>query len=212
MKHEFGIEQPSHLSAPWPGKYKLFSWLEYAINIPYPVFIITSFKENGKPNACLHSWGCFGGDGNGYYSILTMLKSYHTYTNILRSGEWCINFPSAAYQEQSMATIEVNGMDNDEITDAGFTMEPCQVIGVPRIAECLINVECKLEWDRPLSPESNWHVFTGRVVHLAMDDSVSELDPEKRMQILSTMYNLRSTLNPITGEVGPGNLPVIDGD
>ena len=211
MKHEFGIEQPSHLSAPWPGKYELFSWLEYAINIPYPVFIITSFKENCKPNACLHSWGCFGGDDSGYYCILTMLKTYHTYTNILRSGEWCINFPSVAYHKQSMATIEVNGIDNDEITDAGFTMESCQVIGAPRIAECLINVECKLEWDRALSPESDWHVFTGRVVHLAMDDSVFELDPQERMRVLSTMYKLRSTLNPTTGEAGPGHLPVIGG-
>ena len=209
MKHELGVEQPSHLSAPWAGKYKLFSWLEYAINIPYPVFIITTMKENGKPNACLHSWGCFGGGGQGYYSILTMLKSYHTSANILRSGEWCINFPSVEYRRQSMATIKFNGTDNDEIIDSGFTVEPSKVIAAPRIAECLISVECKLEWEKPLSRDSDWHVFTGRVVHMAMDASVFELDPQKRMHILSTMYNLRSTLNPITGEAGPGSLPVI---
>ena len=55
----------------------------------------------------------------------------------------------------------------------------------------------------------DWHVFAGRVVHLAMDDAAFELDPQKRMQALRTMYNVRSTLNPLTGEGGPGSLPVI---
>jgi len=211
MKHEISVQRPSYLKAAWPGKYKLFSWLEYAMNIPYPIFIITTFKENGKPNACLHSWGCFGGDDKGYYSILTMPKSYHTCANILRSGEWCINFPSADYHEQCMATIEYNGMDNDEIIDSGFTIEPSQVIQAPRIGECLVNVECKLEWERSLSRDSDWHIFAGRVVHLAMNEAVFELDPQRRMQTLSTMYNLRSTLNPLTGETGPSSLAVIGG-
>lgn len=211
MKHEMNTERPAYLEEAWPGKYTLFSWLEYATNIPYPIFLITTFKENGKPNACLHSWGCFGGDHKGYYAILTMLRSYHTAANILRSGEWCINFPSAEHHAQCIQTIENNGMDNDEITDSGFTIEPSQVVDAPRIAECLINLECELEWEWPLSAESEWHVFAGRVVHLALNVAAFELDPERRMQTLSTMYNLRSTLDPLTGEAGPCSFPVIGG-
>jgi len=209
MKREISIERPSYLKAAWPGKYKVFSWLEYVVNIPYPVFIITTLKENGRANACLHSWGCFGGDEKGYYSILTMLRSYHTYANIVRSGDWCINFPSADQQEQCMKTIECNGPDNDEILDSGFTVEPSRVVTAPRIAECLINLECKLEWERPLLEGGGWHVFAGRIVHVAMDDAAFELDPKKRMQTLRTMYSLRSTLDPLTGEAGPSSLPVI---
>ena len=108
-----------------------------------------------------------------------------------------------------MKTIECNGPENDEILDSGFTVEPSRVVGAPRIAECLINLECKLEWERPLLEGGGWHVFAGRIVHVAMDDVALELDPEKRMQALRTMYNLRSTLNPLTGEAGPSSLPVI---
>ena len=42
-----------------------------------------------------------------------------------------------------------------------------------------------------------------------MDDAAFELDPQERMQVLRTMYNVRSTLNPLTGEAGPSSLPVI---
>jgi len=209
MKQEINVERPSYLKAAWPGKYKIFSWLEYAINIPYPIFIITTLKENYKSNTCLHSWGCFAGDEQGYYSILAILKSYHTYENIIRSAEWCINFPSFDQKKQCMQTIKNNNIENDEIVDSGFTIESSRTIQSPRIAECLINMECQLEWQRPLFEKSQWHIFAGKIVNVAMDEKVFELDPQERLQTLNTMYNLRSTLNPLTGEAGPSGLPVI---
>jgi flavin reductase (DIM6/NTAB) family NADH-FMN oxidoreductase RutF len=209
MKHEISVERPSYVKAAWPGKYGMFSWLEYAVNIPYPAFLVTTYKENGKPNACFCSWGCFAGDEGGYCSIVAVLKTFHTYANVLRSGEWCINLPSAGQQDQCMETIENNSIEKDEIVDSGFTVEPAHVVHAPRIAECLINMECKLEWDRPLFEGSSWHVFGGRVVHLAMDEAAFALEPEKRLQVLKTMYNVRSTLNPLTGEAGPSSLPVL---
>jgi len=65
MKHEVGIEQPKNLTEDWPGKYDLFSWLEYAVTVPYPLFLITTRKANGAPNACLHAWGMLVG-GNAH--------------------------------------------------------------------------------------------------------------------------------------------------
>lgn len=209
MKKEISIEKPSYLKEAWPGKYQMFSWLEYVVNIPYPIFIITTIKENGKSNACLHSWGFFAGDDKGYYSVLAILKSYHTYENIIRSEEWCINFPSLDQEEKCANTIEHNDIENDEIIDSGFTAESSRRIEAPRIGECSINMECKLEWQTPLFQGGNWHVFTGKVIHIAMDDELFELDPRKRVEKLNIMYNLRSTLNPLTGETGPAGSPVI---
>jgi flavin reductase (DIM6/NTAB) family NADH-FMN oxidoreductase RutF len=209
MKHEIGAEKPSYVQSAWPGKYQLFSWLEYAVNTPYPAYLVTTYKENGESNACFHSWGCFAGDGGGYCSVLVVLKTFHTYGNILRSGEWCINLPSAEQEQQCMLTIENNGLDNDEIVDSGLTVEPSRVVQAPRVAECPINLECRLEWDRPLFEGSEWHVFVGRIVHAAMDEKAFVLQPGERLEALKTMYNLRSTLNPLSGEVGPASLPVL---
>ena len=62
MKHEIGITQPGYLVEDWPGKYEHFSWLEYVVNVPNPVFLVTTRKPNGAPNANLHAWGLLTGD------------------------------------------------------------------------------------------------------------------------------------------------------
>ena len=209
MKHEIGVEKQPYMKGAWPGQYETFSWLEYAITLPYPTYLITTLKENGKPNACWHSWGCFAGEGQGYRSLLVVSEDGHTGKNILRTGEWCINLPTLSQQEQCGKTIEYNDLENDEIADAGFTAEPSQVIRSPRIAECPVNAECTLEWHHPLFEGSRQIVCVGKVVHLAMADEVCVADPQQRLETLNTMYNMRSTLNPLTGETGPAGLGIV---
>ncbi len=92
---------------------------------------------------------------------------------------------------------------------AGFTTEPSRVVRSPRIAECLAHMECTLQWHRPLAEGSRARVFVGKVVHVAMDERACITDPRERLIALSTMYNVRSTLNPLTGETHPGGLGIV---
>ena len=46
-------------------------------------------------------------------------------------------------------------------------------------------------------------------VHLAMDETVCVADPQQRLKALNTMYNMRSTLDPLTGETAPANLAIV---
>jgi len=210
MKREISITQPEYLIEDWPGKYDVFSWLEYIVTVPNPIFIVTTRKANGAPNANLQSWGLLIGDKGNYTSLVALLDSSHTYGNILREGEWCVCFPSFPYYRQCSETIWRNAPDNDEITDAGFTVELPTSVQAPRIAECSINLECHLEWHHPLYENSHWHLFAGRVSHLGMDESVMVPDPVERMRIMGLMYNVRSTVNPMTGEqYGPNTLGLL---
>ncbi len=210
MKHEIQVSTPENLEEIWPGSYNLFSWLEYVVTIPHPMFVITTRKANGAPNACLHSWGVLAGDRDNYTSILGLFDYYHTYENILRDGEWCLNYPSVDDYEKCFETIHVNEADNDEITEAGLTVEPAQVIRAPRIAECPINIECRLEWHRPLYENSQWRIMAGRIVHVAMDEKTLATDPAERMRAMRLMYNIRGTIDPISGEMyGPNSLGLI---
>jgi hypothetical protein len=51
MKREISIAQPAYLVEDWPGKYDVFSWLEYIVTVPNPIFFVTTRKPNGAPNA-----------------------------------------------------------------------------------------------------------------------------------------------------------------
>lgn len=210
MKREIDIAQPEYLIEDWPGKYEVFSWLEYVVSVPNPIFIVTTRKANGAPNANLNSWGLLIGEKGYYSSLLALLDNSHTYANILREGEWCLGFPSFDHNSQCFETIRCNAPDNDEITESGFTVEPAKMVQAPRIAECSANLECRLAWHRPLYESSQWHLFVGRVLHLAMDEAVMVPDPVERMRVMGLMYNVRSTVNPMTGEqYGPNTLGLL---
>jgi flavin reductase (DIM6/NTAB) family NADH-FMN oxidoreductase RutF len=210
MKHEINITQPEYLVEDWPGKYSIFSWLEYIVSVPNPIYIITTRKPNGAPNANLQSWGLLIGEAGNYTSLLALLDNTHTYANILREGEWCVGFPSFQHYLKCFETIKRNAADNDEITDSGFTVERPQLVQAPRVAECPINLECRLEWHHPLYGNSPWHLLAGRVCHLAMDEAVMVPDPVERLRRMELMYNIRSTLHPMTGDqYGPNTIGLL---
>lgn len=211
MKHEFSTTQPDYLIEDWPTKYDTFSWLEYVVTVPNPIFLITSNKENGKPNANLHSWGFPVGDRDNYSFLTALLDGTHTLQNILRTGEFCVNYPSFQVYPACFETINKNGLENDEIRDAGFTPEPAQVVNAPRIAECFFNLECRLEWNRPILPGSRWQTLLARVVHVAVDEKVMVPEPEERARRMELMYNMRGNVHALTGEYyGPNTLALIN--
>src|SRR3990172_3389846 len=150
MKHVFGPGKPNFVSEGWPGQFTIFSWLDKLFTLPRAVSVITTRKENGAPNACPDMWGMLIGGGTEYSSLIAVYLHYHTYANILREKEWCINLPGSSMESKWEQTIALNGPENDEISDAGFTVEPGQTVKAPRIGECLVNLECRLEWDRSL--------------------------------------------------------------
>jgi flavin reductase (DIM6/NTAB) family NADH-FMN oxidoreductase RutF len=211
VKREIGVAQPEYLIEDWPGKYEVFSWLEYVVTVPNPIFLVTTRKANGAPNANLHSWGLLTGERGNYSSLLALLDHTHTYANILREEEWCVNFPSFEHYPQCFETIYCNGPENDEITEAGFTLEPAKTVQAPRIVECFVNLECRLEWHRPLYEGSQWHLLIGRVSHAAMDESAMAIDPAERMRAIGLMYNVRGTVNPLDGrQYGPNTLGLLE--
>ncbi len=209
-KYEFDIEKPKNLQEEWPGQYEVFSWLEHVANIPYPIFIITTYKANGKANANLWAWGCFAGEESGFYSLIALTDTTHTYENIKRTKEWCINIPSLDFKVECFKTIEHNQIDDDEIEQAGFTKESGICVHAPRIKECLISLECQLEWEKSLFKNSSQKIMCGKIIHFGVDEKVVNLDQKTRIEKLKIMYNFRSQLNPLTGELTPGGIGIID--
>ena len=210
MKHELGVEIPAVATEDWPGQYDMFSWIEYVLNVPYPIFVLTTRKNNGKSNACLCSWGYFTGKGSGFYAVFSLSRTGHTYQNIKRDHEFCINIPILRDREKMFATIANNGEELDEIAESGLTPEPAAVIGVPRIRECPVSLECRFAWERELFEGSTENVICGKAVHLAAEERAFQIDHRRRIADMSIMYNIRGQLNPLTGETSSDTVGVLD--
>ncbi len=201
MKTEVGKERPSHYKEYWPGMYNLFSHYEFISNVPQPLFLITTLKENGKVNACFHSWSAFSGDAGGFYAVMTGLMQHtHTYKNILRDKEFCVNFLSSEYYEACRKTIDENADDIDELEVAGLTAEPSSVVKPPRIAEAFLSFECVLQSDMDLSGKGISVTIIGQVVNAAI--AGQHTDVLKLCGENGFMYYIHPPKNPVTGDGG----------
>ncbi len=170
MKIEIGSTKPENFIDRWPGEFRIFSHFEMALGIPHSLFLITTLKENGKPNACFQSWSSFSGDSGGYFAITPILQTTHTYQNILRTKEFCINFISARYFDACYQTITNNSDDTDEIAAGGFTAEPSRCISAPRIGEAFLSLECAFHSNIDLSGQGITSLIIGKVLSAAIDD------------------------------------------
>jgi flavin reductase (DIM6/NTAB) family NADH-FMN oxidoreductase RutF len=170
MKIEIGNTRPENFIDRWPGQYNIFSHFEIALGIPHALFLITTIKDNGMPNACFQSWSSFYGDRGGYFALTPLVQHTHTYHNILKRREFCVNFVSARYFDACYQTVFHNEDDTDEIAAGGFTSEPSRCIAVPRIKEAFLSLECQLKTDLDLSGQGIQSLVIGQVLLAAMEE------------------------------------------
>ena len=197
MKTEIGGIKPDNFIDRWSGEFKIFSHFEMALGIPHALFLITTLKENGKPNACFQSWSSFYGDCGGYYIITPLAQHTHTYHNILRTKEFCVNFLSARYFDACYQTVWNNDDETDEIAAGGFTAGPASGIAVPRIEEAFLSLECRLITDIDLSHKGIQTLVIGQVLSAAMendylDGSDKKYGPDGFMFYGNELYDFAS--------------------
>jgi flavin reductase (DIM6/NTAB) family NADH-FMN oxidoreductase RutF len=199
MKIEIGETKPKHYREYWPGQYQYFSHFEYISGIPSALFMITTIKENGKPNACFHAWSAFSGDSGGFFVIMPGLGIHkHTYKNILRDKEFCVNFLTSDYYDSCLKTIQHNSDEDDELTTGGFTAEPAKLVKPPRIREAFLTYECTLESYSDLSGKGLTAMIIGRVRLSAVDEN--HRDVASFCNKNGFMFNIHSPKDAKTGE------------
>jgi len=88
---------------------------------------------------------------------------------IEETGEFVINLPTVEQARWVDHCGMVSGRDEDKWATCGFTPAPAAEVQVPIIAECPVNVECRLR--RTLSLGSH-DLFIGQVVAVQMDEAV----------------------------------------
>lgn len=175
MKIEISKDFPRYFQPAYPEKFELFSHFEVTAGIPTPLFAITSWKENGKPNVCFHAWSSFHGDKTAFFAVMgNLFQHTHTYANIQREKCFCINFlPISAY-DALVRTIHQNQMETDEFAAGGFTLAPAKTIHAPVIEEAFLNLECTLKEIQDLSGAGITAMVIGQVQHISVEQDYAQ--------------------------------------
>ena len=201
MKIEIGIERPACFQPAYPEEFDLFSHLELAAAIPQVLFAVTTWKENGKPNVCFHSWSCFHGDRTAFFAVLGNLYQHtHPYANIKRTRGFAVNFLPVHYYDALLETIRQNELDADEFSAGGFTLENARTISAPIIQESFLTLECSLKSMEDLSGAGITAMVVGQVRHCWID---ADLSPESRCGKAGYMLLMPGAQNLSTGEPNP---------
>ena len=200
MKIEIGKEFPGYFKSLYPEEFQLFSHFETTAAVPGPLFAITTWKENGKPNVCLHSWSCFHGDKTAFFAVMGNLYQHtHTYANILREKCFCVNFLPISCYDRLTETIFHNDYDSDEFQTGDFILEEARTIHAPVIREAFLTMECTLRDVQDLSGAGMAAMVIGEVQHMSVEEDYAQ-GYAKRYGKEGFMMLVPSPQNLVTGE------------
>ena len=195
MKREYSQVPPSMAEMETYG----FSWMDFVTAIPAPLFVATTYKPDGKSNACLQSWACFTGNRDGFFAILSAVyKSGHFYKTLRDTGACALNFPSADVYDRCADTIRNNQWDADELAASGLTAERASTVNAPRIRECFLSLECEYAWERPLVEGSDHTLICLKVKNVCMDEAYMDEAARGRYGKTGYLYNVHYPVSPET--------------
>ena len=172
-----------------------FSWLEFVTSIPTPMFLVTTYKSNGKTNACMQSWSSFttADKGRRFFVILSSVnKGGHLYQTLLEKGCAVVNFLSVDLYDRAMATIRNNQWEADELSESGLTAVKAEKIDAPMVDESFMNLECKFVWEKEIVPGDDHVMACLEVVNVHMDEKFLD----SRIEENGIIYNIHHPINP----------------
>jgi flavin reductase (DIM6/NTAB) family NADH-FMN oxidoreductase RutF len=132
----------------------------YKLLAPRPIVLITTVDREGRINAAPISWVT---PIESEPPIVAFSTSYEsdTYHNIRETEEFVVNLVPADIRKQMWVCGKSFPRGVNELERAGLSWEPSERVKPPRVKECPVNLECKLDWMHE-GPE--YVVIAGEVV------------------------------------------------
>ena len=141
---------------------------------PMPVFIISSYDENKKPNAMNAAWG---GISEEHQISICISNDHKTTENILKSKAFCVSIATSKTVAPCDYVGIVSGNDeNQKMEKAGFTFTNSEKVNAPIINELPMALECKL-----ISYNKDTCTLIGDIVNVSCDEEY--LDENNKIDI-----------------------------
>lgn len=136
---------------------------------PVPTVMVSCVAPGEKPNIITLAWvGTICSDPP--MVSISIRPSRHSHRIVRDTGEFVINVPSRSLLEATDFCGVVSGRDVDKFDACGLTPVPAETIQAPMIAECPVNLECRVRQTISLGTHD---VFLGEIlrVHTLQDNT-----------------------------------------
>ena len=156
---------------------------------PTPAALITSVAPDGKPNIITLGEVFNLSLRTPVIVGIAIRKATYSHGLISRSGEYVVNMPTTHMLEAVDRCGSVSGRQVDKFAAFGLTPVPATVVKPPLIAECPVNLECRVI---RVEETGDHDLFQGQVVAAHVDESLLDeqgrIRPD-RLDVLCFMYN-----------------------
>ena len=143
-----------------------------ALVAPRPIAWVSSMSAAGIANLAPFSFfNAFS--QSPHYIALGIGPVKDTLRNIEATKDFAVSLATFDLKEKMNATSAHVGPEVDEFELAGLSKAPCRIIGVPRVAESPVALECRLFQVVPLPDEAGHaedFMVIGRVLGIHIDD------------------------------------------
>jgi len=140
---------------------------------PSPAALITCAGPAGRPNI-ITLGECFNVSiARPVIVGIATRTATHSYGLIRSTGEFVVNLPTARMVRVVDAVGCVSGREVDKFERFGFTPLPAAEVGPPLIAECPVNIECRVLSEQQVGDHQ---LFLGQVVAEHVDEELLDAD------------------------------------
>lgn len=156
---------------------------------PKLITIVTSLDAEGRINAAPYSnimqWDVMARNPR---MMVGFRQDSHSFRNIVATGEFVVNCPSADHLDDMMETARFWPEGVNELEHTRFTMIPSTKVKPPSIAECPQIAECTVE--EVIRLDKSTGIVIGHIEALVFDEALIDMDRGERIRAMNLPVGL----------------------
>ena len=156
---------------------------------PTPAGLVTSVAPDGKPNIITLGEIINLSIREPVIVGIAIAPQRYSHELISRQGEFVVNLPTADLMPKVWGCGRTSGRNVDKFAEFGLTPLPATHVKPPLIAECPVNIECRVIGIETIGDHD---LFKGEVLEVHVDpdllDENGRIDPDKLDTIVMTSW------------------------
>ena len=164
-------------------------WYSDAWIFPKLITVVTTLDNEGKVNAAPYSHIMqYDVMQKHPRMIVGFRQESHSFENIVATGEFVVNCPSAEYLDDMMETARFWPEGVNELDHTRFTMIPSRKVKPPSIAECPQIAECTV--DQIIRLDKSSGIVIANIEAIVMDKGLQDMDRAERIPAMNLPVGL----------------------